>query len=219
MKMKRKIVNKFVNFKKNVRVWYFSKLKKKKLNNKKLTIISQNCIGCVVYHELGLQFDSPTINGYFESEDYLKFLTKLKYYLSIKPIFAFEKDGYPVCKIDDILFYAVHYKTFDEFLVKWEKRKERVNYDNIFVIMNERDNCSYEIIKKFDKLKYKNKVIFTLKEYKDISSSFQIKVPDKSHKDWIISLTEFKSFFSFKKYFDKFNFIAFFNGNTKYNKK
>jgi uncharacterized protein (DUF1919 family) len=38
------------------------KAERSRLTNKEVTIFSSNCIGGVIYHDLGLRFMSPTIN-------------------------------------------------------------------------------------------------------------------------------------------------------------
>lgn len=55
-----------------------------KLENKKPSIIASNCNGGVIYHDLGLKFYSPTINLFLYPKDYLKFISNLKYYLSLE---------------------------------------------------------------------------------------------------------------------------------------
>ena len=42
------------------------------LKNRDITIISANCVGGVIYHDLGLAFNSPTINLFFSASDYVK---------------------------------------------------------------------------------------------------------------------------------------------------
>ena len=44
------------------------------------SIISSNCVGGVILHELGLKFNTPTINLFFVPRDYLEFIQNLKYY-------------------------------------------------------------------------------------------------------------------------------------------
>jgi len=56
---------------------------RKKLLNHDITIISNNCTGGFVYHDLGLRFNSPTINLSFASDkDFFSFAENLPYYLS-----------------------------------------------------------------------------------------------------------------------------------------
>lgn len=60
------------------------KLNKKnqlKLNNHSFSLIASNCVGGVITHELGMRFDSPTVNLFFYPEDYLKLLSNFKYYI------------------------------------------------------------------------------------------------------------------------------------------
>ena len=52
-----------------------------RLRNENITIISANCVGGVIYHDLGLKFNSPTVNLYFNASDYVKFVSNLTYYL------------------------------------------------------------------------------------------------------------------------------------------
>ena len=49
-------------------------LKKFRRQNKNtdFTIISQNCIGGVIYANLGLEFRTPTINMFIEDENFVK---------------------------------------------------------------------------------------------------------------------------------------------------
>ena len=43
------------------------------LKNKDFTIISHNCVGGVIYHDLGLKFNTPTINLFFMAKDFIKY--------------------------------------------------------------------------------------------------------------------------------------------------
>ena len=44
------------------------------LKNKDFTMLTENCLAGIVYHDFGMQFRSPLINGGFSTEDYIKFL-------------------------------------------------------------------------------------------------------------------------------------------------
>ena len=52
------------------------------LKNKDFTIISHNCVGGVIYHDLGLKFNTPTINLFFMAKDFIKFCNNLIHYLN-----------------------------------------------------------------------------------------------------------------------------------------
>ena len=59
-------------------------------------------------------------------------------------------NDYPQGRLDDVLIHFLHYKTFDEAKICWEKRKKRICYDNIFVIMTDQQNCTLEDMSEFD---------------------------------------------------------------------
>lgn len=128
-----------------------------KINN--FTIISQNCIGGVFYHDMGLKFLSPTINLYFEAGDFLKFVKRLKYYLKVD-LKIMMGDLYPIGKLDDIKIHFMHYSNCKEAYECWERRKKRVNMKNIIVIATDRDGFNNEIFQQFKDIRYK-KILFT----------------------------------------------------------
>ena len=42
--------------------------------------------------------------------------------------------GHPIGKIDDICIVGVHYESFSLLKAEWDKRKKRVNFDNLFIV-------------------------------------------------------------------------------------
>ena len=46
--------------------------------DRNVTILSMNCTGGILYHELGLPFLSPTINLYIQAEDFIRFCERLE---------------------------------------------------------------------------------------------------------------------------------------------
>ena len=104
----------------------------------------------MILHELGERFNSPTVNLFFGAEDYIKFLEKLDHYLGQTLVEAQSDKDYPVAKLDDITIYFMHYPSFDEAKRIWEKRTERINRDNLYVILVQQNGCTEELLKKFD---------------------------------------------------------------------
>ena len=144
-----------------VRKVYRNSKERKKLKNNNFTILSQNCIGSIMYHDLGVKFFSPTINMLFEPKDFLKFLSNVKYYIYKEIEFMETDKKYPVGKIDDIKIDFVHYKSKEEVLEKWNKRRERINWNKLYVIACD-DNMSEDDVKKFDHLSgFQKKILFT----------------------------------------------------------
>lgn len=152
-----------------------------KLKKNPPSIFSINCWGGIVYHSFGLKFTSPFINMYLDARDYLKFLKKPKKYL--KEELKFDSIGYdktakksfPIAKCGDILLYFNHYDTFEYAKECWDRRKKRVNWKNIFVMLYTE---SQSIAKEFSKLPFKKKVCFVPFESNDDSIT-QIEFCDK----------------------------------------
>ena len=193
--------------------WYiYKKLKRKKLKNTTPTIISSNCNGEYWYYDMGLRFLSPTINLSFDMNDYVKMLENIHWYLE-QPIVPFEdkRFEYPTGMLGDIEIRFNHYKTFDEAVLKWEERKQRIRWDNLFVIGIDGDNCTYETMQRFDKLPYKNKVIFTHIPYPEFKSAYYI--PGFEREESVGYCWKFKNRVTGRKIYDIFPYVDWFNGN------
>lgn len=133
---------------------------RKNLTNEDVSIISQNCIGGVFYHDMGLKFQSPTINLFFDAADFLKFVSDIHYYMQCHLIMYWGKD-YPIGELGDIKIYFMHYPTCRVAAEDWERRKERVNYDRILVLGTDRDGFSDREFQIWKNLSYQ-KVLFTV---------------------------------------------------------
>ena len=185
---------------------------KERLQNKDFTLISNNCNGGILCHELGLRFNSPTINLYFSNEDYIRYLQNFDYYNSLEIKFAKDlENSYPIGQLDDVKIHFVHYKTPQEAKEKWEGRKNRINKEKLFVIFTEQGNCAYKHIEAFDALPFENKVVFTANKYDDIKSSVYIKgIKDK--KMGVFNFYSFLNHFTKKRKYDVFDWVSWFNG-------
>ena len=187
---------------------------RERLKNKDFSLIASNCNGAFILHDLGLRFNSPTVNLFLYPSDFVKYAQNLKYYSSLELEFIKKENiDYPVGKLGDIEIYFMHYKTEEEARQKWIDRTSRINYDNIFILMTDRDGCSKKDLENFDKLECKNKVIFTHVLHKDIKSSYYIKGFEKEEQ--VGHLFEFKSDDTGEKYYDDFDYIEWFNNGIK----
>lgn len=189
----------------------YKELKRKKLKNTTPTIISSNCNGEYWYYDMKLKFLSPTINLSFDMNDYVKMLENIHWYME-QPILPYEDNRFefPTGMLGDIEIRFNHYKTFDEAVAKWEERKQRINWDNLFVLGIDGDNCSYETMRRFDMLPYENKVIFTHIPYPEIKSSYYI--PGFERDESVGVLLYFKKQFLVRRYLDDFDYVSFLNG-------
>lgn len=133
---------------------------RRRLKNKTVTIVCNNCIGGVIYHNLGLQFTSPTINLSIHGQDYLEFVKHFKYYQSC-PLKEMKTDkNYPVGIIvpkDDehreVVVHFQHYDSFEQACKKWTERYQRVNWNNILFVWEFYDSIYDEkLLHDFDRL-------------------------------------------------------------------
>ena len=134
-----------------------------KLKKSPPSILSNDCWGAFTYHSLGLEFTSPLINLTIYDEDYIKFLKNPQHYMNqelrlIEMRYS-ERDqsDFPLVGCDDIKLWCWHYNSFDKFIESWNRRKERIDWDNLFVKMHTE---SREIAEEFVKLPYSKKVCF-----------------------------------------------------------
>lgn len=157
---------------------YLGPIRRLFLHNAQFTIISNNCWAGHVYRFFNIEYLSPTVGLFIYSPDYIKFVKNIKHYLSEPLLFItwggskykddLELHGNthcPIGKLDDIEIIFLHYKSEEEARTKWERRKSRIVWDNIYIKMTEQNECNEEIIKEFDKLPFKNKFIFVSKDY------------------------------------------------------
>ena len=65
---------------------------RKRLRHKDFSILSQNCIGGVLYHMLGMQMLSPTIDMIIHDESFLKLVQEpYKYIQDLEPFPVMEQ--------------------------------------------------------------------------------------------------------------------------------
>lgn len=184
--------------------------KRRRLKNKDFSILSDNCNSGIILHDLGQRFNSPTVNLYFEPADFIKFLKNPQKYLNADPIQTESDEPFPVGKIDDITVFFMHYPDFNNAREQWKKRSARVNFDNLFVMMTDKNGCTYEQIADFDSLPYAHKVIFTHKPYPEFKSACCIKGFENDGEVGVLS--DWKPGFLKRRYLDDFDYVAFLNG-------
>ncbi len=174
------MIQKFKNAITKIKNKYRCYLERKKLNRTDFCIISNNCWGGFIYQKFGIKYNTPTIGLFIYEKDYVKFCANLKHYLSLPLKFIkVEQSKYyqkvtangtkpitfPVAKLDDIEIFFMHYESEAEAMEKWERRKVRINFDNMLFKMSERNDCDEQTIASFCNLPYKNKICFTENEY------------------------------------------------------
>lgn len=201
------------------------------LKNKDVSIISNNCIGGMIYHELGMEFMSPTINIRCSGRDYLEFLKKYEFYLGqdmkvfrqafeypYNPANMGREQFYPKGIIDNkLVWWFVHSDNAETSVNEWNVRRKRVNLNNIVAIMLiMSDEEAYE----FDKLNIERKIGIYYKDLQ-LDSVIYCKEWDNNPQLWL------ENNFNWNAYAVKYmtntqgknsriNWIKFLNGATDY---
>ena len=157
--------------------YYIQKKNRKRLKNRDFTLLTSNCLGGIIYHELGLKFLSPTINIRMDSPDFIKFVANIQDYLINELKFIHSEEPFPVAYLGDVRINFVHYKTDDEAMQKWEERKKRINWDNVWIITNDLDGVTEKDLEKLQNIKYaKGIVVFSQKCYHSYNFIKQIPI-------------------------------------------
>lgn len=185
---------------------------RKKIRNKNITIFCSNCIGGIIYHELGMHFMSPTINLRIYSNDFIRFLLNINAYLEKKLEFIEPTEGCPAAMLGDVLITFTHFSNNKEAEVKWEERKKRINWNNVYIILNDRDNVTEDNIRSLDAVPCKNIVVFTSQKYESIPYTFQI--TEFFNEPCVGDLISRSRITGMRKYEQYFDYVAWLN-NTK----
>jgi len=136
-----------------------------KLKNKFPTIICNNCVGGIIYHELKLKFCSPTINLFIPNYDFIKYVNNIEAYSNCQLIEdkSTTKYNYPVGilknqLLGNITIHFMHYSSFEEAKQKWIERTKRISLDNIYIILDIGPSDDLDLINLFDRITFKNKI-------------------------------------------------------------
>ena len=120
------------------------------LKNRNYWIISNNCWVGIKTRNFGLPYRFPTCGTFFFAKEYLRFLSDLKGHLEAELLPLEVEDSryadilYPkygnalvLGRVLDAEIVFLHYRSFEEAKEKWDRRKMRVNFDNMLVKFND----------------------------------------------------------------------------------
>lgn len=184
-----------------------NKILRKRLKNHDFTIISNNCLAGCVYHDLNLRFDTPTVNLYIPFPDYICFLKNIKQLVSAELV-EIPYKACPVELLGVIRVYFLHYQSFKDGVETWKRRAARIHWDNLYIVLSERDGCFLSDLEEFEKLPFSNKVAFTHLKYPSLASCFYLKGNERSHE--LGNIMNLKGLLGGKIY-DQFNWVKFLN--------
>jgi len=159
------------------------------LKKSRLSIISNNCWGGIVYRTLGLECLSPFKNLAVWDEDYIKLLKRLEYYMGCEPHFdtmnvdIHSKKEYPVLLLDDVRIQCNHDTEPDTAISNWLRRRDKINWGNLLVEMYTED---IRIEEQFLDLKQYNKKICFVTHASQKRDTFTLNFSLKQNELWEI---------------------------------
>ena len=154
------------------------------------SVISSNCFAGRIMQDLGIQYNTQTVGLYFFADDYIEFLSNLKYYLTEAKLEFLEQSRYPLGNErrskwahwypigllgGKVEIQFLHYHTEKEASEKWYRRSQRVNFDKLFVVGMEQNLCTINDIVAFDSLPFENKIFFSTKPIEGCESNCYMK--------------------------------------------
>lgn len=182
-----------------------------RLKQSNVTLISSNCNGACILHDLGLKFNSPFVNLWMKPKDYIKLLQNLQHYMGCELSFVQEPDiSYPVGMLDDVKIYFQHYESREEARQKWEKRTRRMDFEKLYILFSDRDGCSYQDLCDFEALPFSHKAVFTHIPYPELPSA--VYIPGWENEECVGLCSEYVSHFSGRKHYDAFDYVKWING-------
>lgn len=133
-----------------------------KLRENPVSIITNDCLGGRLYHYLNLEFASPFVNCWMGEDDFLQLVDHLEEYMKQPLVPQYEGDMYQ-CPVGTLTYLhqsiSIHFNhaySFEEAKTDFERRRKRINWNNIFICS---DISRKEYAESFAKLLYSKKNI------------------------------------------------------------
>lgn len=101
------------------------------------------------------------MNLFLSQRDFIKFAVGLEHYIRQELQFIETEQPFPVARLDDITLNFNHFADEKEAAEAWNRRKSRINRENIYIIFYYREKCSLEELREIEKATYKNLILLT----------------------------------------------------------
>ena len=128
-------------------------------------IITNNCYGLDYYKKQNIPYNTPFVGLFIYADCYIKLLESFEAYMDEPLTYCmfskYGKTDYPVGLLYDVEIHFLHYKTFQEALHKWNRRKARMKlFHECIVKMCDRDGFREEHGKRFLNIPIEKKILF-----------------------------------------------------------
>jgi uncharacterized protein (DUF1919 family) len=162
-----------------------------RLRGTDFSIVSNNCWSLHIYQNLNIPYTTPFVGLFLSPTAYLRLLrdfdTLITGSLTFKPVSdeplmnrlrEAHTHRWPIGCLNGLVeIQFMHYQSEAEAMEKWERRRTRLVNDpnRLFFEFCDRDGCTLEQMKNFDRLPLKNKVLFTTR--KEITTNCAVRIP------------------------------------------
>lgn len=134
------------------------------------SLLCNNCTGGVILHELGLRFDTPTINTWIPDEDFLRFAENIAFYKKQQVKILPNQKDYVLACLGDVHVHFMHETDPEKAICDWNRRVSRLDEENLYCLFVADQNTADEIVQAVSQLPLPHVCVLTEKEY---PSSFE----------------------------------------------
>lgn len=176
--------------KRRINRWQF-KYSIGQLKNTEFCIIANNCLGGRIYQTLGRQYNTPFIGLLVQPPCFAKLATDFECYMAKKLSFT-KKSKYPnhpnarrtdkpcpIGLLGDVEIQFIHYSSEDEAARKWNQRRSRIDYINLYYVLVIGNSYDPTAIATYTKSNTHNKVCFH--NQKELAFPTGVYIPSKNH--------------------------------------
>lgn len=140
-------------------------------------IFSNDCWGGEFYRCTGRPYNTPFVGLMLMAPCYIQLLEKPAYYLEQELEFINtskyadlqakrQHRAYPLGLLGGLEIHFLHYKSTNEAAQKWNRRKQRIDWEHLYVkFAMDKDYADEQLLAAFGRMPYKNKISFSRSTY------------------------------------------------------
>jgi uncharacterized protein (DUF1919 family) len=174
------------------------------------TIIANNCWGTFIYKQFGIPYKTPFVNLMLFAPDYINMLENFSLEMLERLEFIDQKESkhkdelirlgifngdYPVGLLDGKYeLHFLHYRSVEDAKEKWYRRLKRINPKRVIFKFSDGDKFEPEMAERFEALPFKNKILFSAKEFPQLQSVVTLekfKGEERVYDEWKNAKKEF----------------------------
>lgn len=178
------------------------------------TVISRDCAGGILYHDLGLEIVSPTVNLGMPGKDFILFCQHLRAFLDAEVQEA-EGREFPMGRLETeygtVILFFTHYDNFQKASRLWKRRCARVDMENLRLIFHVfPEDLTQQLLEDFEALPYEHKVLLSSGiDCEKYPHGFNLPIYETGARP---TLDQYKTPYGIKRHMDAFDWVSFLNG-------